>query len=76
MLHPIYIHRLVIIKKMSIYVMPGFEAYADLLAKLGKHKLGQSCLYVGRLSTLDLGVLREIISRSVVDMRAAYPAQP
>jgi len=62
--------------KMSIYVMPGFDPYADLLARLGKHKLGQSCLYVGRLSTLDLDVVRELISRSVADMRVAYPTEP
>lgn len=31
---------------LTIYVMPGFSQYDDLLAKLGPHTTGQSCLYI------------------------------
>lgn len=37
----------------------------DLLARLGKHKLGKGCLYVTKLADVDEAVLREMIARSV-----------
>jgi hypothetical protein len=37
---------------------------ADLLARLGKHKLGKGCLYITRLADVDEAVLREMIARS------------
>lgn len=58
---------------LSVYVMGGFEPHADRLARLGKHKLGKSCLYLKSLDAIDRDVLREIITASVADMRARYP---
>ena len=57
---------------MVVYVMPGFGAYADLLAELGKYKTGSSCLYLGRLSGVDLKVLHRLVDKSVKDMRRKY----
>lgn len=59
---------------LTLYVMPGFADYADKLAKLGKHKLGRSCLYVNKLADVDLDVLADIIRTGVADMRAKYDA--
>lgn len=59
---------------LTVYIMPGFDGYADLLARLGKHKTSVSCLYVNRLSDIDLDVLREMATRSVVWMHARYPS--
>ncbi len=50
---------------MVLYVMPGFEPFEKELAKLGRHRTGASCLYLGRLANVDLKVLREIIKKSV-----------
>ena len=50
---------------LSLYITTGFEAYGDLLAKLGKHKIGVGCLYIKRLSDVDEAVLRELIASSV-----------
>lgn len=58
---------------LTVYIMPGFEGYEDLLARLGKHKTSVSCLYLNRLSDVDLDVLREMATRSVAWMRARYP---
>ena len=57
---------------MVVYVMPGFKDYQPLLDKLGKYKTGSSCLYLGRLSGIDLAVLRKIIDLSVKHMRKKY----
>jgi hypothetical protein len=59
---------------LVLYMMPGFEAQADLLGRLGKHKTGASCLYLNRLADVDMGVLRELASESVRMMREKYPA--
>ena len=52
--------------------MPGFKKYQGLLAKLGKHKTGASCLYLGRLKNVDKDVLKELIAESVQEMRDKY----
>ena len=57
-------------QSMSIYIMPGFDQYEDLLAKLGKYKLGKSCLYVNRLADVDEDVLRILIKQSYEHMKA------
>lgn len=54
--------------ELVVYVMPGFERYADLLARLGKHRIGKSCLYLKKLGDADPAVLKEIVSRSVAAM--------
>ena len=49
----------------TVYLMDGFEERGDLLARLGPHSIGKSCLYLKRLSEVDLDVLRELIAESV-----------
>ncbi len=57
---------------LTLYVMPGFGQYEGLMAKLGKHKVGKSCLYIKRLSDIDMDVLRELISGSLELMTERY----
>jgi hypothetical protein len=49
--------------------MSGFDEYEKLLAKLGKHKTGKSCLYINKLDEIDLDVLRDLVRKSVEHMR-------
>jgi len=37
----------------------------NLLSKLGKHKTGKGCLYIKRLSDIDVNVLTELIEKSI-----------
>jgi len=53
---------------LTLYVMPGFERYADLLARLGRHRTGKSCLYLKKLADADPAVLKELVGRSVAAM--------
>lgn len=53
---------------LTLYIMRGFEPVADLMARLGKHKTGKSCLYIKTLADVDLGVLRKIVEKSVKGM--------
>lgn len=61
-------------RNLTLYIMPGFADYAGLMARLGKHKTGKSCLYVNRLSDVDESVLRALVAASVQWMRAKYGA--
>lgn len=56
--------------ELSIYIMNGFDSYKKQIKKLGKHKKGKSCLYIKKLSDVNLVVLEEIITDSVKRMRA------
>lgn len=58
---------------LTLYIMPGFSEYGDLMSRLGKHKTGRSCLYLKKLSDVDGTVLEEIIRQSVAFMREKYP---
>jgi hypothetical protein len=52
---------------ITLYFCYYLEEQADLLAKLGKHKIGKGCLYIKRLSDIDEGVLRELIAKTTGD---------
>ena len=54
---------------MTLYIMPGFEQYGELLGQLGKHKTGKSCLYVNKLEDVDVNVLRKLVKLSADYMR-------
>ena len=57
---------------LTVYIMAGFDRYEALMARLGKHSVGRSCLYIKRLSDVDLDVLRELIERSVRHTAETY----
>lgn len=54
----------------GLYIMPGFAKSEALLAKLGKHRTGKSCLYVNKLADIDMSVLKTLIHASVSHKRA------
>ncbi|HEV7229318.1 DUF1801 domain-containing protein [Brevundimonas sp.] len=60
--------------EMVVYLMPDFPEKAGLLARLGPHRLGVSCLYIKKFADVDMAVLGELIDLSVKTMRARYPA--
>jgi len=61
---------------LSVYVMPGYQDYDEILAQLGKHKMGKSCLYITKLADVDLGVLRKLIRAGLDDLARLYPVGP
>ncbi len=60
-------------QNLTLYIMAGFDAYDDLLDKLGKHTTGKSCLYIKKLEDIDPDVLRELIRQSVEHMVKTNP---
>ena len=61
-----------VIYLMGCYVDDGFDEQELLFSKLGKHKMGASCLYINKLSDIDISVLEELIKRSCALMRDKY----
>lgn len=53
---------------LTLYLSPSAPGYDALLAKLGKHKTWKACLYIKRLSDVDVDVLKQLIERSVAHM--------
>ena len=58
---------------ITLYIMAGFEQYDALLAKLGKHSTGKSCLYIKRLSDVHLPTLKKLVEASVKHMKKTNP---
>jgi len=52
--------------KLTIYLMDGTARHSDLLAKLGRHSTTGYCVYIRRLSDVELPVLERIIRESYV----------
>jgi hypothetical protein len=59
-------------RNLTLYIMSGFDAYDELLARLGKYKTGKSCLYINKLADVNTAVLRELVVASVAHMKATY----
>ncbi len=60
---------------ISVYLSPEFAGTKGkaLLAKLGRHKMGKSCLYIRKLEDVDIAVLEQMVAGSVADTRRRYP---
>ena len=54
---------------LTLYIMPGFRDYAELLEKLGKHRKGMSCLYIKSLDDVHLPTLKTLVRQSVRQMK-------
>ncbi|WP_425236813.1 DUF1801 domain-containing protein [Ulvibacterium sp.] len=48
-------------QNFSLYVGAGAKRNQGFLTKLGKHKMGKSCLYIKRLSDVDMNILEALI---------------
>jgi len=60
-------------QNLTLYMITGYSEKGDELARLGKHKLGKSCLYIKRLSDVDENVLEEMIVKDLKAMDEKYP---
>ncbi len=55
---------------LSLYILSGLDQAAPLLEKLGKHSTGKGCLYIKRLSDVDMKVLEKLIVKGVKGLEA------
>lgn len=57
---------------LTIYMISGYDDAAEELAKLGKHKIGKSCLYIKRLRDIDVKVLEQMLRESLARTKERY----
>lgn len=52
-------------QNLTIYIHEDFPEKQELLAQLGKHQSGKGCIYINRLSDINLNVLEKYISAGI-----------
>lgn len=57
-------------QNLTLYLSLGGGVDPDLLAELGKHRMGMGCLYIKRLSDVDQSVLKKLIKDSATKQKA------
>ena len=57
---------------ISVYLVASGANQEQLLAQLGRHKMGKACLTIRRLSDVDAMVLRQLVVDSVAEVRRRY----
>ena len=60
-------------RELVVYLSCEEPRQGELLAMLGKHKMGKSCLYFKRLADLDAKVLEKLIAGSIAEIQRRYP---
>ena len=52
-------------QNITVYVIAGFKHFPELMAKLGKHSTGSSCLYIRSLADIRVPVLKQILEKGM-----------
>ena len=60
-------------KELVVYIVGGFPRHQHLLDRLGKYRVGKSCLYIKRLADIDEAVLADLIRESLDYMASKFP---
>jgi hypothetical protein len=59
--------------KTSLYFATGDVKRDELLESFGKHTSGKACVYINKVADIDVEVLKELITQSVVFLKKTYP---
>jgi hypothetical protein len=60
-------------RELVVYLVAETDKQKSLLSKLGKHKMGKSCLYFKRLADLDSSVLEKLVVGSIAEVQRRFP---
>jgi len=61
---------------LVVYIMPGYDDFASILAELGPHRMGKSCLYLTRLDRIDEAALARLVRAGLDDLARRWPVTP
>ena len=59
-------------RDLVVYLLAEGTEQQALLAKVGKHKMGKSCLYFRRLADIDVKVLERLVVGSLAQLKSRY----
>ena len=54
-------------QNITIYIQAGYDDKQDILARLGPHSIGKSCLYIRRLADINMQAFKELLVRAKAD---------
>ena len=57
---------------ISLYVYSGLPEHEYLLKDLGKYKIGKACIYIKKLSDINLLVLEDIVKETIGYLENRY----
>ncbi len=57
---------------ISLYVFTGFPEHEYLLKDLGKFKMGKACIYVKKLSDINIDALKKIMGETINFLKLKY----
>jgi hypothetical protein len=57
---------------ISLYVFTGIPEHEYLLKDLGKFTMGKACIYVKKLSDINLEVLKQIMTATIAYLQEKY----
>ncbi|NGM44868.1 DUF1801 domain-containing protein [Rhodobacter sp. SGA-6-6] len=60
----------------SVYILPGYADHGAILARLGPHRVGKSCLYLRRLDRVDMAALEDLVRAGLADLARHWPVYP
>ena len=58
---------------ISLYVYSGSAEHEHFLKDLGKFKMGKACIYVNKLSDINLEILKKMMKETIAFLTAKYP---
>lgn len=61
--------------KISLYFATGDTERESLLKDFGKHTSGKACVYINKVTDIDVDVLKALINHSVAFLNESYPAK-
>jgi hypothetical protein len=59
---------------LTVYLASTFEEKETLLSQLGKHKTSKACLYIQKLEDIDIGILKQLVQKSIELIKVLYPS--
>ena len=57
---------------ISLYVYTGMPEHEYLLKDLGKFKMGKACIYIKKLSDIDIEVMKNIMRETITFLNTRY----
>ena len=63
-------------RQLTVYVLPGYNPFPDIMDRLGKYRHGKACHYITRLENVDETALRELIRAGLDDLATRWEVQP
>ena len=59
-------------RDLVVYLLAEGKEQQALLAKIGKHKMGKSCLYFKRLADIDMRILEQLVVGSLAQLKSRH----